>query len=61
MQHFSDVLEYVPENITIQGSHDFISGDYTGSISAASLSLDFLIGADIEGSTALKTMTVTWQ
>ncbi len=51
----------VPENITIQGSYDFISGDYIGSISAASLSYNFLIGADIEGSTALKTMTVTWQ
>ena len=40
-----------PENLTIQGSHDFTSGGYIGSISSASSTYSWLIGAQIKGST----------
>lgn len=49
-----------PDNVTIQGSHDFISGEYIGSVSAASSIYSFLIGADIKGNTVANTMTITW-
>lgn len=49
-----------PENVTIQGSHDFDSGDYIGSVSAASDAYFFLIGADVTGSTATDTLTLSW-
>jgi len=38
-----------PQNITIQGAHSFNNGEYSGSVSAASSDLAFLIGADVAG------------
>lgn len=38
-----------PQNITLQGSHDFSSGRYIGSVSAASSSYSRLIGAQFFG------------
>ncbi len=52
--------ENPPQNVTIQGSHDFSSGKYIGSISAASSVYSFLIGATVSGDTAANTLTLTW-
>lgn len=41
-----------PQNITLQGSHDFSSGKYIGSVSAASSAYSRLIGAQFVGYTA---------
>lgn len=48
-----------PQNITLQGSHDFDSGDYIGSVSAASKDLSILVGESFSGSSALDTLTIT--
>ncbi len=50
----------VRENVTIQGAHDYSSGDFEGSVSAASGGYGYLIGADISGSTASGNLTLTW-
>jgi len=52
--------ENPPQCITLQGSHDFSSGKYIGSVSAASSALSSLIGATFSGSTATDTLTITW-
>ncbi len=49
-----------PQNLTLQGSHDFDNGGYAGSVSAASSDLAVLIGATFSGSTATDTLTITW-
>jgi hypothetical protein len=49
-----------PENLTLQGSHDYSSGGYIGSVSAASSGFAFLIGASFEGNTSTHTLTITW-
>ena len=52
--------ENPPQNITLQGSHDFSSGRYIGSVSAASSALSFLIRATFSGNTVADTLTITW-
>ena len=49
-----------PQNLTIQGAHDYGSGRYIGSVSAASGSYAYLIGADASGNTATDALTLTW-
>jgi hypothetical protein len=47
-----------PQNITLQGSHDFSSGEYVGSVSAASQEYLKLQGAYFIGNTASRTLVV---
>ena len=49
-----------PQNVTIQGAHDFTSGGFIGSVSAASGIYNWLLGADVKGSTATGTLTLSW-
>lgn len=49
-----------PENVTFQGAHDYSSGGYIGSVSAASGSYAFLRGATFSGNTGAGTVTLTW-
>lgn len=49
-----------PINLTLQGSHDYNSGRYIGSVSAASASLTVLNGATFAGSTATNTLVLTY-
>lgn len=50
-----------PSNITLEGSHDFSSGRYVGSVSAASNLNNWLIGADFVGTAgASGTLTIQW-
>ena len=49
-----------PENITFQGAHDYGSGGYSGSVSAASGSYSFLRGATVSGSSGAGTVILTW-
>lgn len=49
-----------PENITVQGAHDYSSGNFKGSVSAASAPYSHLIGADVMGETGAGTITFTW-
>jgi hypothetical protein len=49
-----------PENVTIQGAHDYSSGGYIGSVSAASGGYAYLIGADVVGDTSSDTLTLNW-
>jgi hypothetical protein len=49
-----------PQNITLQGSHDFSSGGYIGSVSAASNRYTWIQGADFTGSTATNSLTIHW-
>lgn len=47
-----------PQNITMQGSHDFSSGEYVGSVSAASQEYLKLQGAYFIGNTAKDTLLI---
>ncbi len=50
-----------PENITLQGAHDFNSGRYIGSVSAASARFNWVRNATFAGSAgATGTLTITW-
>lgn len=49
-----------PENITLQGAHDYTSGGYIGSVSAASSSFSYLIGASVSGNSGPGSLTLTW-
>lgn len=49
-----------PINLTLQGAHDFTSGRYIGSVSAASSSLTPLNGATFAGNTASDTLVLTY-
>lgn len=50
-----------PENITLQGAHDFGSGEWIGSVSAASFRYTWLQGALFTGSAADDTLRIVWQ
>jgi hypothetical protein len=47
-----------PQNVTLQGTHDFSSGNEIGSISAASNTLTYLIGGTFSG--PQNSITLTW-
>ena len=47
-----------PENITLQGSHDFGSGKYIGSVSAASREKRHFLGDSFEGDTSTHQLTL---
>lgn len=47
-----------PQNITLQGSHDFSSGEYVGSVSASSCDYLKLQGAYFTGNTATNTLLI---
>jgi hypothetical protein len=47
-----------PQNLTLQGSHDFSSGRYIGSVSAASIPYTPVIGAAFVGNTATDQLTI---
>jgi hypothetical protein len=50
-----------PENITLQGSHDFSSGAYIGGVSAASNRYAWIRGATFTGTAgATGSLTITW-
>lgn len=49
-----------PENLTLQGAHDFNSGKYIGSVSAASSKYAWIIGAIFSGSTATNSLKIGW-
>ncbi len=50
--------ELPPQNITLQGAHDFSSGAYIGSVSAASAQFTKVRGETFSGQTALGTLTI---
>ncbi len=52
--------EKPPQNITLQGAHDFNSGIYKGSVSAASEKYDWIRNASFIGNTAKKTLRIEW-
>jgi len=52
--------ERPPQNITLQGSHDFSSGKYIGSVSAGSSNLSSIVGATFFGDTGTDTLTITY-
>lgn len=52
--------ERPPQNITIQGAHDFGTGVYRGSVSAASARYDWVRSATVSGSTTAGTITFEW-
>jgi hypothetical protein len=47
-----------PQNLTIQGAHSFNNGETTGSVSAASSALNFLVGARVSGTSSV--VTIEW-
>ncbi len=52
-----------PRNITIQGAHNFGSGQFVGSVSAASAQYHWVIGADVSAtipSATVTTLTIDW-
>ena len=49
-----------PENITLQGAHDFSSGEYKGSVSAASFRYSWLQGALYDGDAGANTLRIQW-
>lgn len=49
-----------PDSITIQGAHDFLTGNYTGSVSATSERYSFTRGGNVSGSTATDKISVAW-
>ena len=51
--------ENPPQNITIEGSHDFNSGKYIGSVSAASRAFRHVRGQTFRGDTAVDTLTIS--
>jgi hypothetical protein len=50
--------ENPPENITLQGSHDFSSGNYIGSVSAASQAFRIVRDASFSGATNVGSLTI---
>ncbi len=52
--------EKPPQNITLQGAHDFNSGVYKGSVSAASQKYNWIRDASFIGNTAKDTLTIQW-
>ena len=52
--------ERPPENLTLQGAHDFNSGKYIGSVSGASSKYAWAIGAIFSGKTDAKSLTIEW-
>ena len=48
-----------PQNITLQGSHDFGSGKWIGSVSAASHEKRHFLGDSFEGDTATSQLTLS--
>lgn len=61
------VFDDPPGNITLQGSHDFSSGKFIGSVSAASDKYSDLIGGDFSGApipgspNSSVSLTITWK
>ena len=49
-----------PQNITLQGSHNFSSGSFIGSVGAASGKYTWVQGADFSGSTGTGLLTIAW-
>lgn len=49
-----------PDNVTYQGAHDYSTGGFKGAVSAASAAYAFVIGADVAGSAATNTVTLSW-
>lgn len=49
-----------PKNLTLQGAHDFTSGKYIGSVSAASSGLLGLVGVRFDGDAAAGTLALTF-
>jgi hypothetical protein len=47
-----------PQNLTIQGAHSFNNGEITGSVSAASSAVNFLVGARVSGTPSV--LTIEW-
>lgn len=53
--------KHPPENLTIQGSYDFSSGNFIGSVSAASSGLKSLIGSSCSGTAGSSgTLTINY-
>lgn len=52
--------EAPPRNLTLQGAHDFSSGRYIGSVSAASSTLLGLVGVAFSGDTSAGFLTLTY-
>lgn len=52
--------QFPPQNITLQGSHDFSSGRYIGSVSAASSRYNWLQDANVSGNTGTNALTINW-
>lgn len=55
-----DDADGVSHNLTLQGTHNFSTGIYSGSISAASIAFSALIGASFSGDSAADTLTIDW-
>jgi hypothetical protein len=55
-------INAAPENVTLDGAHDFTSGDFKGSISAASNPYSWIKGADASYSitSSVDTLTIRW-
>ena len=52
--------EKPPQNITFQGAHDFNSGRYIGSVSAASTKYAWINGALFTGESGAGTLKIDW-
>lgn len=52
--------QFPPQNVTLQGSHDFGSGRYIGSVSAASSRYSWLQDANFSGNAATSSLTINW-
>jgi hypothetical protein len=52
--------ERPPENITLQGAHDFNSGVSKGSVSAASAKYNWVRDASFTGNSTSSTLTIEW-
>lgn len=52
--------EKPPENLTLQGAHDFNSGKYIGSVSGASSKYAFVIGAIFSGNATTNSLKIDW-
>ena len=56
---FNSVAGSAQQNLTILGSHDFSSGRYVGSVSAASSTYKLWIDANVSGSATTSTLTLS--
>jgi hypothetical protein len=58
----SEVINAAPENVTLDGAHDFTSGDFKGGVSAASNPYSWIKGADASYSITgtVDTLTIHW-